>query len=343
MKQLVWLGDGQAVWQETPTPSLAGPHEALVRPLAVACCDLDVWTVNGEAPLPGPFAVGHEGIAEVLAVGDQVTTVRPGDRVVVPFQVSCGRCGPCKRGRTESCASVPLMAMYGMAPLAGRDAGGFLADAVHVPFADAMLLRLPERVDTVEATSLSDNVLDGWRCVAPYSSELEALDAADRRVLVIGHGSIGLYAAAVGIALGASVDYFDTDEAMLTVAQRLGANTIDAPLPSREVGSYPVTVSTRPDADALHASIRATWPGGVCTDAAVHFAGSVTMPLLAMYTRGLRYVIGRVSARANLPAALDLLASGRLQTAAVTDRVVPWENADRVWPQMTGKTVFVRT
>lgn len=342
MKELIWLGDGQARWETMQDQAPPAENEALVRPVAVACCDLDVWTVRGAAPLPGPFRVGHEGVADVLAVGERVRTLRPGDRVVVPFQVSCGICPTCQRGHTEACSAVPLMAMYGMAPLAGLDPGGFLADAVRVPFADAMLVRLPAGVDAASAASLSDNVLDGWRGIGPYVSELDLLDAADRRVLITGHGSIGMYAAAVAIAVGASVDYVDTDPARLATAETLGANPLDLPVPNRDLGIYPVTMSTRPDPDALHATLRATWPGGVCTDAAVHFGQDVAMPLLAMYTRGVRYVTGRVSARASLPQVLELLTVGGLRTDLVTEQIVPWDEADTAWPQMTGKTIYLR-
>ena len=75
-----------------PTPELSGGVDALVRPIAVATCDLDAAVVAGRAPLPGPFAFGHEFVADVLEIGESVTSVRAGDRVIVPFQVSCGTC-----------------------------------------------------------------------------------------------------------------------------------------------------------------------------------------------------------------------------------------------------------
>ena len=137
-------------------------------------------------PMPPGHAVGHEGVAEVVAIGDAVTSVTVGDRVVVPFQISCGTCAACRRGATGSCASLPLMAMYGMAPIAGLDGGGFMADLVLVPYADAMLIRCPTALDPVAVASLSDNIPDGWRTVGPYRAELAALDPADRRVLVVG-------------------------------------------------------------------------------------------------------------------------------------------------------------
>lgn len=342
MKELLWTGSGTARWRETEDPPAPVGPAALVRPLAVACCDLDVWTVHGTAPLDPPFRVGHEGVAEVVAVGAEVIRIRPGDRVVVPFQISCGECATCRRGRTESCDAVPLMAMYGMGPLAGLDGGGFLSDFVHVPFADAMLVQLPEGVDAVAAASVSDNVVDGWRGIGPYLSELDAVAESDRRMLVTGYGSIGLYAVAAAVAVGVDVDYVDDEPARLEVARRLGANPVDGLLPGRELTPYPITMSTRPARDWLLATIRATWPGGVCTDAAVHFGPDLALPLLAMYTRGIRYVTGRVPARAAIPAALGLLASSKLQTTPIARQTVVWDDADTVWPRMTGKTIFVR-
>ncbi|MDT5220713.1 MAG: hypothetical protein QOF15_2818 [Mycobacterium sp.] len=210
---------GKYAWREAPDPVITAPAQALVRPVTVACCDLDVAVCHGRLPMPPGHAVGHEGLAEVIAVGDEVITVHVGDRVVVPFQISCGTCRECRRGVTGTCSSVPLMAMYGMAPIAGLDGGGFMADQVLVPYADAMLIPVPQSVDPVAIASLSDNIPDGWRTVAPYAAELAELDEVDRRVLIVGKLSIGLYAAAIGVALGAHVDYVDTDEGRLAAAE----------------------------------------------------------------------------------------------------------------------------
>src|ERR1700735_4454978 len=140
MKQLTFEAAGRYEWREAPEPQMTAPPQAVVRPLMVACCDLDVGVAHGRLPLPPGHAVGHEGLAEVVAVGDEVTSVHVGDRVVVPFQISCGTCRECRRGVTGTCGSVPLMAMYGMAPIAGLDGGGFMADQLLVPYPHAMLI-----------------------------------------------------------------------------------------------------------------------------------------------------------------------------------------------------------
>ena len=341
MRQLTFEEAGRYAWREVPEPQLSAPEQALVRPLAVACCDLDVAVCHGRLPLPPGYAVGHEGLAEVVAVGDDVRGVRVGDRVVVPFQISCGACAECRRGATGSCGSLPLMAAYGMAPIAGLDGGGFMSDLVLVPYADAMLVAVPEGVDLTAVASLSDNIPDGWRAVGPFQGELAGLDAGERRVLVVGRLSIGLYAAAIAAALGNHVDYVDTDPQRLAAAEKLGAVVHDRTKPDKAWGRYPVTVNTSADAELLAATLRATWPDGVCTDTGIYYQPAVEMPLLAMYTRGVKFVTGRVNARVVIPRVLELLAAG-LDLAPAVDRVVPWEEAPSAWPAMTGKTVFVR-
>src|SRR5215212_4247223 len=341
MQQLMFEAPGEYAWRDAPDPAITAPEQAIVRPLAVACCDLDVAVAEGRLPMPPGHAVGHEGVAEIVAVGDAVREVKVGDRVIVPFQISCGTCRACRRGVTGSCASLPLMAMYGMAPLAGLDGGGFMADLLLVPYADAMLVPLPEGLDPVAVASLSDNIPDGWRAVGPYRAELAALDAADRRVLVAGCLSIGLYAAAFASAYGAQVDYVDTDAQRLAVAEKLGATVHDRPKPDKSWEPYPITVHTTADPAVLAATMRATWPDGVCTDTGIYYQGAVEMPLLSMYTRGLRFVTGRVNARAVSPEILELI-NAHCDLAPAVGRVVAWEDAPHAWPAMTGKTVFTR-
>src|ERR1700685_1609198 len=109
MQRLILAGTAKVRWEEPGAPELADPAGAIVRPVAVATCDLDVAVLTGRYPLPGPYPFGHEAIGEVVETGSAVTTIVPGDLVVVPFQISCGACAPCRRGRTGNCASHPRM------------------------------------------------------------------------------------------------------------------------------------------------------------------------------------------------------------------------------------------
>ena len=180
MEQMFFVEPGVVEWRDAAAPQLAEATDALVRPISVATCDIDTGLVLGLAPFPGPFPLGHEGVAEVVDIGSDVTTVREGQLVVVPFQISCGFCARCRRGLTASCRSVNPGAMYGLEPFGGPW-GGFLADAVRVPWADHMLVPLPEGVDPVAVASLSDNICDGWRTVGPYLD-----DPANSSVLILG-------------------------------------------------------------------------------------------------------------------------------------------------------------
>ena len=101
MRHLVFTGPGTLEWQTAPDPD-PGSGQAVVRPLAVSRCDLDI-AMAAFGIFPGPFPVGHEIAAEVVAVGPGVRRVKPGQRVAVPFQVSCGTCPTCSERHYAAC------------------------------------------------------------------------------------------------------------------------------------------------------------------------------------------------------------------------------------------------
>lgn len=328
MRALTYAGPRDLQWRERPDPSIGSDHEAVVRPLAVATCDLDALIVSGAAPFPAPFALGHEGVAEVLDVGDAVTTVRPGDRVLVPFQISCGTCPACRAGRTGNCESVPFAQTYGFGfgPEQTRW-GGFLADAIHVPFADAMLVPVPEGVASEDAASASDNITDAYRTVAPH---LRARPGAP--VLVCGgaaSGSIGLYAVAEARALGSDdVLYVDPHPRRRAIAEGYGARTLDH-VPDRLDARFPIAVDAAGTREALALALGSLDRDGVCTSAAIYFdpATVPAFPLLSMYVMATTFVTGRIHARADAPAVLGLLADGTLDVAPITTDVVSFDDA----------------
>src|ERR1700749_4408324 len=100
MQQLIFSEPTQLRWREADEPKLDSDIAALVRPIAVATCDLDALIIAGESPFPPPFPIGHECVAEVLDAGERVSSLQRGALVSVPFQISCGECAPCRRGRT---------------------------------------------------------------------------------------------------------------------------------------------------------------------------------------------------------------------------------------------------
>ncbi len=344
MNQLCFVKPGQLEWQEALAPRVEEAGEAIVHPIAVASCDLDAGIVRGRAPIPGPFSMGHEFVAEVVDVGDGVSVARPGDRVVVPFQVSCGECRFCVRGATAHCSTARRgrgAAMYGIGP-SGGDHGGAFSDSVKVPFADAMLVPVSDALPLEAIASASDNVADGWRTVAPGLSELTGSP-----VLVLNGGlagSIGLYAVSAALALGAStVHYFDRDSERVDTARRLGAigqTVVDWP---DSLGIFPIAVDCTQDVGGLNCAVRSTEPSGFCTSASIFYASGTPVPMLDMYFRGVGLRTGLVNSRAVLPRVLDLISSGRLDPAPINSRVVDWKDAADALTEYTTKLVVLRT
>jgi threonine dehydrogenase-like Zn-dependent dehydrogenase len=336
MRQLTLTEDRRVEWQEAPDPLLRDANDAIVRPLAVALCDLDYPIVSGRAPIPGPIALGHEFVAEIVQTGD-MTELEVGTRAVVPFQISCGECGRCLRGQTGDCLTVPERSMFGFGRFGG-DWGGALSDLVRVPFADHMLVPIPDDLAPATVASVSDNVPDGWRTVAHH---LERRPDAD--VLVVGGGapSIGLYAVDAARALGASrVTYLDTDEERLRVAERLGAHVHEG-LPDK-LGSYAITVDAGATRASLVCALRSTEPGGDCTSVGIIYEPETPLPLLEMYTNGVSFHIGRAQARPSIPAILELVLEGRLHPELVTSRVAGWEEAPEAVQEPARKLVIER-
>ena len=321
MRELNFVEKGRLEWREAPDPALEGEAEALVRPLAVATCDLDLWLVQGRIPYQGPLAMGHEGVGEVIEVGDSVESVAPGDLVSIPFQVSCGECPTCRRGHTGNCERVGRMATYGL-PI-GENYGGFLSDSVRVPFADAMLVPVPDDVEPATIASLSDNIPDAWRRVAPPLA-----DAPGAPVLVCGGaGSIALYAVQIALALSAERVVFagGTGEHR-ELAERLGAELAEQEFPQR-LGPFPIAVDFSATHEGLACALRSTAPEGICTINAIYFEEATPVPLLEMYTKGIRVVTGRVHARPAMAPILELVRDGRLRPELVTGETASWDDA----------------
>lgn len=367
MRELQFIRVGRLEWRETPEPRLQADREALVRPVAVARCDLDAAVLRGEAPfrgralhllrehLPeaigqrrifrnapfkGPYPFGHECVAEIVTVGDAVRTVRPGQRVIVPFQINCGECPNCRRGLTGSCTAVPPRSMYGFGDLGGKHWGGALAEVMRVPFADAMLVPLPAALEPGTMASAADNIPDGWRTVGPH---LRAAPGAD--VLVVGGGaaSIGLYAAGCAVAAGAGrVDYVDRDGARLALAGKLGATPRKREEDMVRLGPYRITVDASADPHGLALALRSTEPGGVCTSVGIYYPTYTPVPLREMYGTGVTFITGRANVRACLCEVVGLAECGRLHPEVVTGRRAGWEDAPEALLDPCAKVVVIR-
>lgn len=342
MRALVFRGPMALAWEEVETPQLMEPRDALVRPIAVARCDLDPAIALGLYPMPAPFVMGHEMVGEVVAVGEAISNVRLGDKVIVPFQLSCMTCAPCLRGHSNACVNVPSGTAFGLGPHGGIDLGGALAELVRVPWADVMLIPLPEGMDPVAAAGIPDNVSDGYRCVAAPLAERPGAP-----VLVVGGlaPSVGLYAVMAALALGAErVVYVDDDAARLELAAAAGAEVVNAKdqWDSLKLAErFPIVVDANVLDPGRNFALRSVEPCGVCTSVSGGASSRSNLPLQSMYLKGVRYEIGRVHACATARPVLDLVSSGALDPARIINKVVPFSEAVEGMILPVTKVVFV--
>jgi threonine dehydrogenase-like Zn-dependent dehydrogenase len=340
MRQLVFLEGGRVAWQEAREPEASDPSGALVRPLAVARCDLD-QPMAALGFFPGPFPVGHETVAEVIAIGSDVRARRVGERVLVPFQVSCGTCVACREGRFAACHTYRARAgsAFGFGE-AGGGHGGAVADVLAVPAADHMLLPAPSG-SAAALCALPDNACDAYRAVGPQLAERSGAE-----VLILGGAaaSIALYAIVFARSLGsARVRYVDSDEERCEVAAALGAEVEHrhGPWP-RRYDRAAITVEASGELEGLTAALRSTDDYGFCSAVAIHFAPIVPLPLIEMYTHGITFHTSRADSRRLLPVVLDLFADGRFDPLVVPTTIVPWDRADEAWLQPATKLVLER-
>ena len=174
---------------------------------------------------------------------------------------------PASAGGPATAGSVEFMSTYGFGPAVERW-GGFLSDLVRVPYADHMLVPVPQGLEPAQVASASDNISDAWRAVGPPLAPSPARRCSSSAAP--SSGSIGLYAVAIAVALGAeAVTYVDADPDRERSPSQLGAATLDQ-TPKR-LGRYPITVDASADPDGLALALRSTAADGTCTSTAIYF------------------------------------------------------------------------
>lgn len=334
MKELIYAAAGELRWQEAPEPRITGPAQALVRPVASAFCDLDRRIRAGATPFKPGFAIGHEAVAEVVEIGAAVENVRVGDLVSVPWKISCGKCAQCQYGRTSACTAVQKYAAYG-APIGGLW-GGLFSELVNVPFADAMLVKLPDDVEPASVAAASDNLTDAWAAV---SKPLAARPGG--RVLVAGGTeSLGVLAVQLAKAAGASqVTYHDADPYRQALARQAGAQIHEGDEQAL-YEQFDVSISATRDHEKLKAALLGLAPGGHCSCIGIIF-DDPKIPLFSMYLRDITLSVGLCSVRPHIPKVLDLVRQRHCDPMAVT-QVVAMEDAADALALNPGKVVAVR-
>lgn len=228
MKALTYDGPYHVKLREKPAPRIEHPQDAILKVTAAAICGSDLHLLHGLVPdTRVGFTFGHEMVGIIEEVGPQVTGLKPGDRVMLPFQIFCGGCYYCVRGQTASCentnpASDMACGVYGYSHTVGGYDGG-QAEYVRVPFADVDAEPIPDDLDDLDALPITDAMSTGYQ-----AAEMCDLQGGET-VVVFGAGPVGLFAMRAAWLLGAGrVIAVDHVPYRLDFARRwAGVETID--------------------------------------------------------------------------------------------------------------------
>ncbi len=227
MKAVTWQGPKDMQVTEVPDPRIEEPTDVIVEVTSTGLCGSDLHLYDPLSPfMTAGDVVGHEPMGIVREVGPGVEKLQPGDRVVVPFNISCGSCWMCDRGLFSQCETTQNResgtgaSLLGYSKLYGQVPGG-QAELLRVPFGDFGPIKVPEGPTDDRFLFLSDVLPTAWQAV-------EYADVEDGGVLVVvGAGPIGDMAARIGLHRGLRVVVVDSVPERLDRVRGRGAETID--------------------------------------------------------------------------------------------------------------------
>ncbi|RCW44632.1 glutathione-independent formaldehyde dehydrogenase [Halopolyspora algeriensis] len=355
MRALVYHGPYEVAVEEVDDPRMEAPTDALVRITTTAICGSDLHMYEGRTDAEPGIVFGHENMGIVEDVGSGVTSVRAGDRVVLPFNVACGFCKNCRAGKTAFCLTVnPGFAggAYGYVSM-GPYRGG-QAEYLRVPYADFNCVPLPAGTEHEEDFALLADIFP----TGYHATELAGVRPGET-VAVYGAGPVGLMAAYSALLKGASrVFVVDRVDNRLQLAEQIGATPINftAGDPSEQIKDalsedgvdrgidavgYQATAAEGEEQPAivlnhLISTVRPTGsigtvglylpsdPGAPNEHAA---QGLLLLNIGRFFERGLRMGTGQADAKAYAHQLRDLIVAGRAKPSFVVSKQVPLSEA----------------
>ncbi|HWW64798.1 MAG TPA: zinc-dependent alcohol dehydrogenase [Sphingomonadaceae bacterium] len=236
MRALTWHGKHDVRIETVDDPEIVNPRDAIIRISSTAICGSDLHLYDGYIPtMQAGDILGHEFMGEVVEAGPG-SSLRKGERVVVPFTIACGRCYHCGKQQYSACDNgnpadnqdlgqalygQPMSALFGYSHLTGGYAGG-QAEYVRVPFSDVGPIVVPDGIEDDRVLFLSDILPTGW-----MAAENAGIEPGDT-VAVWGCGPVGLFAVQSAFLMGAerviAIDHFPH---RLELALKFGAETVN--------------------------------------------------------------------------------------------------------------------
>lgn len=318
MKALVYHGPGERGWDTVDDPGIVDPTDAVVRIDTSTICGTDLHILKGDVPETKPGTVlGHEAVGTVQEVGAGVTTLAPGDRVLVSCISACGRCRFCKEAHYGQC-------LGGGGWIFGHLIDGLQAEYARTPFADNSLYKVPDALSDEQVLFLAD--------ILPTAYEVGVLNGMvgpGDVVAIVGAGPIGLAAALTARLLTPSrIVAIDLDDSRLKRASEFGADTIinngreDARARVMELTDglgADVAFEAVGTPQTFELAAELIRPGGRVANIGVH-GHPATLHLETLWIRNITVTTGLVDT-STIPQLMKLIAQGRLDpTVFVTHR-----------------------
>jgi len=341
---------------QKPMPEILHPEDAIVRVVRSCICGSDLHLYNGNVPdtrVGSTF--GHEFVGIVEEIGPDVQKLKVGDKVIVPFNISCGRCAFCKQELYGNCheanpEATAVGAIYGYSHTAGGYNGG-QAEYVRVPYADVGPTIIPEGMDWDDAVLLTDVVPTGYQ-----AAEMAGIQKGDT-VVVFGAGPIGIMAAKCSWLFGAGrVIVLDKEDYRLEFARNysqceaynfeemddpvvflkktpewMGADVCIDAVGAEAAGNAMQTITGRKlllqagSATALHWAINSVKKGGIVSIVGVYGPTDNLVPIGNVLNKGLTIRANQAAVKRLLPRLIDHVMNGVIKPKQLITHRVPLE------------------
>jgi len=298
MRALVYHGPGKKSWDEVPDPKIIDPTDIIVKVDTTTICGTDLHILKGDVPaVTDGRILGHEGVGTVTEIGDAVSTIAVGDRVIISCISACGSCSYCHQGLYAHCLADE--GASGIGWIFGHLIDGTQAEYVRVPFADNSVYKVPEGVSDEAAVMLSDILPTGFEIGVRYG-RVKPGDV----VAVIGAGPVGLAAMMTSGLYGAArVIAVDLDDNRLEQAKNFGATDgvnsgdgdwVEKVMAMTDGLGVDVAIEAVGIPATFEACTKIVRPGGSIANVGVH-GKPVELPLDEMWIKDIAITMGLVS------------------------------------------------
>jgi alcohol dehydrogenase len=311
MKALVFGGAGQRSWDTADDPGIQDPTDVIVKVDTTTICGTDLHILKGDVPAVTEGRIlGHEAVGTVVETGAAVSSLKEGDRVLVPAITSCGRCAPCKAGMAAHCEAVG-----GIGWIFGHLIDGVQAELARVPFAETSVHHVPEGVSDEQVLFLADILPTGYE-IGVQNGRVQPGDT----IAVVGAGPVGLAAMMTGAIAGAGrIIAVDMAESRLKHARNFGATHTVVGGDDAERQILEITGGAGVDVAMEAVGIPGTFDlctrivraGGTVANIGVHGAPT-TLHLEDLWIKNITITTGLVSG-STIPTLLKLARDGKME------------------------------